>query len=65
MRRTSACKSEDASVVVTITDACPCVYPGNAYGNKRWCCGDMDHFDMSIWAFEKIAQKVIAYLCPV
>jgi hypothetical protein len=25
----------DASVVVTITDSCPCDYPGNAYTNKR------------------------------
>lgn len=28
-------------------DACPCNMPGyNAYSNKRWCCGDTDHFDM-------------------
>jgi hypothetical protein len=22
-------------------------YPANAYSNKRWCCNDMDHFDVS------------------
>jgi hypothetical protein len=27
-------------------------YPANAYSNKRWCCNDMDHFDVSCcgWA---------------
>lgn len=23
---------------------------------RRWCCGDMDHFDISVWAFEKLAD---------
>ena len=45
------------SIVVTITDACPCVYPGNAYSNKRWCCGDMPHLDLSSWAFDKLASR--------
>ncbi len=44
-------------MVVRITDTCPCTYPANAYSNKRWCCGDMDHFDVSVWAFEKLADK--------
>jgi hypothetical protein len=35
------CKDQDAAVVVTITDTCPCVYGNNYYSNKRWCCGDM------------------------
>ena len=34
--RNGACYDESASVVVTITDTCPCVYPGNSYSNKRW-----------------------------
>lgn len=25
--------------------------------NKRWCCGDKYHFDMSSWTFEKLADK--------
>jgi hypothetical protein len=25
----------------------PGTYPANAYSNKRWCCNDMDHFDVS------------------
>ena len=35
---------------------CPCYYPGNYASNKRWCCGDMYHLDLSVWAFEKLAQ---------
>ena len=34
-----ACFNTNASLIVRITDACPCVYPPNAYSNKRWCCG--------------------------
>jgi hypothetical protein len=41
--RNGACFDPEASVVVTITDTCPCYYPGNMYSNKRWCCGDMYH----------------------
>ncbi|PNH03761.1 hypothetical protein TSOC_010142 [Tetrabaena socialis] len=31
-------------------------YPSNAYSNRRWCCGDMQHFDLSLHAFQKIAD---------
>ena len=51
--RNGVCK--DGSVVVKITDTCPCSYPNNYYSNKRWCCGDMPHFDVSVWAFEKVS----------
>eukprot|EP01023_Acetabularia_acetabulum_P013049 TRINITY_DN161_c0_g2_i1.p2 TRINITY_DN161_c0_g2~~TRINITY_DN161_c0_g2_i1.p2 ORF type:complete len:417 (-),score=64.43 TRINITY_DN161_c0_g2_i1:2905-4155(-) len=54
--RTHVCRDPEASVVVQITDTCPCYYANNAYSNKRWCCGDMDHFDLSVWAFEKLAD---------
>eukprot|EP01025_Chloroclados_australasicus_P008912 TRINITY_DN1330_c1_g1_i2.p1 TRINITY_DN1330_c1_g1~~TRINITY_DN1330_c1_g1_i2.p1 ORF type:complete len:380 (-),score=33.30 TRINITY_DN1330_c1_g1_i2:1662-2801(-) len=54
--RVNVCRDPSASVVVTITDTCPCVYATNAYSNKRWCCGDMHHFDLSVWAFEKLAE---------
>jgi hypothetical protein len=37
--RNGACHDPESSVVVMITDTCPCHYPGNAYSNKRWCCG--------------------------
>jgi hypothetical protein len=39
--RKSSCRDPAASVIVKITDSCPCSYPGNYYSNKRWCCGDM------------------------
>lgn len=45
------------SQVVRIVDVCPCSYPSNAYNNKRWCCGDRDHFDVSVWAFEVRQRK--------
>ena len=35
----------------------PCGTPHRRYSNKRWCCGDMDHMDISVWAFEKLADK--------
>eukprot|EP00887_Chlorella_sp_A99_P004291 scaffold15.g4291.t1 len=54
--RTTVCRDTAASVVITIVDACPCYYSSNAYSNKRWCCGDMDHFDISVWSFEKLAE---------
>ncbi|KAJ9516692.1 hypothetical protein QJQ45_015155, partial [Haematococcus lacustris] len=53
--RNHECYNQDP-VTVVITDNCPCHYPNNAYSNKRWCCGDMDHFDLGIWAFKKFAD---------
>jgi hypothetical protein len=44
------------SVKVKIVDTCPCNYPANAESNKRWCCGDFPHLDLSQWALEKIAD---------
>eukprot|EP01024_Parvocaulis_polyphysoides_P028153 TRINITY_DN25457_c0_g1_i2.p1 TRINITY_DN25457_c0_g1~~TRINITY_DN25457_c0_g1_i2.p1 ORF type:complete len:553 (+),score=83.98 TRINITY_DN25457_c0_g1_i2:120-1778(+) len=52
----NTCREPDASLVVTITDTCPCYYAENLYSNQRWCCGDMDHLDISVWAFEKLAD---------
>ena len=54
--RRGTCYNPNASVVVRIVDVCPCNYPPNAYANKRWCCGDRDHMDISLWAFEKLAD---------
>lgn len=52
--RTNTCYNNYASVVVMVTDTCPCVFPDNYASNKRWCCGDMYHLDMSVWAYEKV-----------
>ncbi|KAL6758471.1 RlpA-like double-psi beta-barrel-protein domain-containing protein-containing protein [Haematococcus lacustris] len=53
--RNNECYNQDP-ITVVITDTCPCDKPNNAYSNKRWCCGDMDHFDVGIWAFQKFAD---------
>ncbi|PNH11645.1 Expansin-A32 [Tetrabaena socialis] len=54
--RKGACIDPSASLVFRTTDTCPCNYPGNSYSNKRWCCGDMPHFDLSVWGFERLAN---------
>ena len=41
-----------------ITDSCQCAYSPNSYSNKRWCCGDMQHFDLSVWTFQKVRAHV-------
>ena len=33
------------------------------YSNKRWCCGDKYHFDMSAWAFERLADTKVRDSC--
>ncbi|KAG1668660.1 hypothetical protein FOA52_001267 [Chlamydomonas sp. UWO 241] len=53
--RKGACSST-SSINVAITDNCPCHKPGNEYSNQRWCCGDMDHLDVGIWAFRDMAD---------
>ncbi|PNW80185.1 hypothetical protein CHLRE_08g381550v5 [Chlamydomonas reinhardtii] len=53
--RTSPCYN-GSSVIVTVTDTCPCYYPANQYSNRRWCCGDMYHMDLSSEAFAKLAD---------
>lgn len=55
--RQDACYDTKASVVVMITDQCPCHYPDNYASNKRWCCGDIYHLDLSVWAYERLANK--------
>lgn len=57
IQRQDSCHDPTQSIVVRITDTCPCNYPSNEFSNKRWCCGDMDHLDLSIWAFEKLAPR--------
>jgi len=50
------CKDYNRIVKVEIIDSCPCDKPDNYHSNKRWCCGDKFHIDLSYWAFEKIAH---------
>eukprot|EP01025_Chloroclados_australasicus_P007671 TRINITY_DN12532_c0_g1_i2.p4 TRINITY_DN12532_c0_g1~~TRINITY_DN12532_c0_g1_i2.p4 ORF type:complete len:199 (+),score=1.47 TRINITY_DN12532_c0_g1_i2:126-722(+) len=60
--RTQSCYDPEASVVVMIVDVCACNYAGNSYSNRRWCCGDTDHFDLSVWAFEKLASLEVGVI---
>jgi hypothetical protein len=62
LERKDVCYSRYASLVVMITDTCPCYYPDNYASNKRWCCGDMYHLDLSVWAFEKVCGRSNCYL---
>jgi len=55
LNRTGLCLN-DKSVKVKIVDTCPCNYPANAASNKRWCCGDYPHLDLSQWALEKVCR---------
>ncbi|GBF92088.1 hypothetical protein Rsub_04435 [Raphidocelis subcapitata] len=62
--RKGSCKG-GGSVVVTITDTarwCPCAYSANAYSNKRWCCGDTRHMDLSASAFDKLAPRSVGVI---
>jgi hypothetical protein len=38
-----------------------CNYPSNYYSNKRWCCGDVPHLDLSVYAFAKLADVKVMF----
>lgn len=48
--REDACYNESMSIIVKVVDTCPCS------GNEEWCCGDMDHLDLSEQAFGRLAD---------
>ena len=52
----SYCRNDrvNASIIVKVTDRCPCKHENPS--NKRWCCGDMPHFDVSHEAFGELAS---------
>lgn len=49
----SGCIS-NRTISVMITDSCPCKHANKS--NKKWCCGDMTHLDLSYQAFSSIAD---------
>ena len=52
------CWDEDAVITVRVADSCPCIYylkTGEVF-RQWWCCGGNNHFDLSYWAFEKLAH---------
>jgi cullin-associated NEDD8-dissociated protein 1 len=53
------CWDDKQVITVRVGDSCPCKYPIKATGEIRtqyWCCGGNNHFDLSFWAFEKLAH---------
>lgn len=48
----NVCKDPNMSIVVKIIDTCPCDH------NHQWCCGDMDHFDLSHYAFQRLSAQI-------
>lgn len=55
--RRHVCNDPEKVVKLTITDTCPCHFPDNFYSNKRWCCGDVDHLDLSYTVFDQLADR--------
>ncbi|MEW5313055.1 MAG: hypothetical protein WDW38_004649 [Sanguina aurantia] len=61
------CWNDQKVITVRIIDQCPCKQviasnaPGKSAGTTQkqdWCCGGQNHFDLSYWAFEKLAHPV-------
>lgn len=50
LNRYNACYDTNHSIIIKVTDTCPCD------GNANWCCGDMPHFDLGIDAFSRLAS---------
>lgn len=50
------CWNDTESIFVTITDTCPCT--SATANNTAWCCGPVEHFDLSFWAFERLAHPL-------
>ena len=50
----------DNSIYVHVTDNCPCLqYDGDSTtitGDNPPCCGNVNHFDLSYYGFEKLAH---------
>ena len=50
------------SIYVQVTDNCPCVQYNSTTGAENGvnppCCGNVNHFDLSYFAFEKLAHPV-------
>ncbi|GMH42149.1 hypothetical protein BSKO_10068 [Bryopsis sp. KO-2023] len=54
--RYTQCREDAETIVITIIDSCPCVYIG---GRRQMpCCGPLPHFDLSFWAFDKLAHPL-------
>ena len=60
MMQTLGLTSEANSIYVHVTDNCPCLqFDGGSdtiTGVNPPCCGNVNHFDLSYWGFQKIAH---------
>ena len=52
------CWDDAASIFVRIIDICPCQRPPEQGGYNRACCMTAPSFDLSYWAFEKLAHPL-------
>ncbi|KAI8476465.1 MAG: hypothetical protein J3K34DRAFT_455778 [Monoraphidium minutum] len=62
------CANPSRTLLVRIADSCPCtqvlpegapgVAPGGETREQTWCCGGVQHFDLSYDAFEQLAHPV-------
>lgn len=50
------CRDNTTTNVITIIDSCPCIFVGGR--RQQFCCGPIDHFDLSFWAFDKLAHPL-------
>ena len=64
---TRACLALFTPFGASLTAALPPPFPNTpfplsscSYSNKRWCCHDAFHLDLSIWAFEKLAVNTFS-----
>lgn len=51
------CWNDSKTITVRVADSCPCKYNISETGEVRvqyWCCGGMNHFDLSYWAFQEV-----------
>ncbi len=50
----------DNSIYIHVTDNCPCLQYDNdsttITGDNPPCCGNVNHFDLSYYGFEKLAH---------
>ena len=60
--RVQGLTTEANSIYIRIADNCPCVQydstTGAETGVNSPCCGNVNHFDLSYFAFEKVAHPV-------
>ena len=56
--------NENNSLYIHVTDSCPCLqFDGGSEtvtGTNAPCCGNVNHFDLSFFGFQKLAHPLMA-----